>query len=331
MGMIIGVDVGNNDTKTRNTSTVSGYTAYDNEQLLAEKVLAYGGKYYIENIDERFPYVEDKTDNEQALILTLFGIAKEIIYRIRNDKNIAGNLQAEINNIQHINLAIGLPPGHFNKLARKTIDFYMAVMSKGITFTYAGYKFSFKVDAVRAYAQGLTAVLTKPGLSITDKESGIRKYYIVDIGGYTADVLTMVFDENEKNWKPENNCRSLPLGTRPMHEMIISRLQASAGITLDERSIEDVLRDKKIFLKDEVKNEVKSNAKLFAEQLIDRCIQAGCSFDRFPIVFVGGGSLLLKEHLSENKKICFSEFIDDVRSNASSYEDCMGLEPGLRK
>ena len=77
MQMTIGVDVGNFDTKSKNTSTVSGYTVYESEQLLANKVLEYDGKYYVESIDNRLPFVEDKTAKDQCLILTLIAIAKE--------------------------------------------------------------------------------------------------------------------------------------------------------------------------------------------------------------------------------------------------------------
>lgn len=316
MQTTIGIDVGNYDTKSKHTITVSGYTAYNNEQLLADNVLVYNGKYYVESIDNRLPFVEDKTNNDQSLILTLFSIAKELIWRIRNEKHLVGNIQNEILNYDCINLAIGLPPGHFNKLARKTVEYYKEQLGKGVKFKYANYDFSFKLGKIECYAQDLTAVVMNQNLSVSDAENGPAKYYIIGIGGYTVDVVPI------NNGAPEiDNCRSLPLGTRPMFETIISRIQSSTGVTLDEKTVESVLRDKKCFLSDEVKSEIKYNANLHAEQVVDKCIQAGCLLNIYPAVYVGGGCLLLKDSLNANSKVCFSEFIDDIHANASSYEE----------
>lgn len=317
----IGVDVGNNDTKTKHTSTVSGYTAYTSEQLLADKVLFYDGMYYVESMDERFPYVEDKRIKDQALILTLFAIAKEIIWRVENEQHLAGNLQSAISAINTIQLAVGLPPGHFNKYAKDIMAYYKAAMDKGISFNYAGYKFAFKTSRVRVYAQALTAVLTANNLTVTDPENGSSKFYTIDIGGQTVDIFTL------NNMIPEvDNCRSLSMGTRPMYETIIARIQASCGITLDERAVEDVLMGKRSFIGDDVKDEIRRNAALHADQIIDRCIQAGFALDRFPVVFNGGGACLLHDQLKANKKICYCEFIDSPKANAASFEDCLIID-----
>ena len=321
----IGVDVGNFNTKSAHTDTVSGYTTYSNEQLLAEKsCLAYNGKYYVESIDHRFPFVEDKTENDQCLILTLFAIAKEILWRIENVSHLKGNgIQDAILNYNTINLGIGLPPGHFSKLATKTVDYYKNVFHNGIEYTYAGFKFSFKLANIRAYAQDLAAVVWDNSISITKAEGDERvpKYYIVGIGGYTVDVIPM------NNGVPEvDNCRSLPVGTRQMFETIIARIQSSAGVTLDESSVENVLRNKRVFLKNEVKEEIFLNAQSHADNIISRCIQAGCLFDQYPVVFVGGGFALLSPFLKNNNKICYSEYIEDVHANAVNYELSLNQE-----
>jgi len=321
MQTTIGVDVGNYDTKSKSTLTVSGYTAYNNEQLLADNVLVYNGKYYVESIDNRLPFVEDKTYNDQSLILTLISIAKELIWRIRNEKHLKGNIQDEILNYDCINLAIGLPPGHFNKLAKKTVEYYKEKMSKGIKFKYANYDFSFKLGKIECYAQDLTAVIMNQDLTVSDPENGAAKYYIIGIGGYTVDIIPI------NNGAPEiDNCRSLPLGTRPMFETIISRIQSSTGVTLDEKTVENVLRNKKCFLSEEVKEEVKHNARLHAEQIVDKCIQAGCLLNIYPAVYVGGGCLLMKDSLAANSKVCFSEFIEDTHANARSYEEFLKIK-----
>ncbi len=320
MQVTIGVDIGNYDTKTANTRTVSGYSVYDNEQLLAETVLFYDGKYYIESIDDRLPYVEDKTENDQCLILTLFAIAKEIMFRVRKDGR-GRSMQEAIASYTVVNLALGLPPGHFNKLARKTRDYYYEAMGKGISFKYANYEFIFKLGYLEIYAQDLTAVLVDSGLSFTNTKSddAIPKYYIIGIGGYTVDIIPITVTDG-KPVPVIDMCRSLPMGTRPMYEQIITKLQSSSGYTLNEQAIEDVLRGKRHFLPQEVVDEIRSNAKTHADQIIDRCIQAGCTLNIYPVAFVGGGCLLLQPWLDANKKMCHVEYINDVRANAINYE-----------
>lgn len=329
MQKTIGVDVGNFDTKTANTTTVSGFTMYDNEQLLAEDVLAYGGKFYVESIDSRLPFVEDKTLNDQCLILTLFSIAKQILWIIKEEEHYVGNgIQDEILKYNEINLAIGLPPGHFNKLAMKTAEYYRNKMKNGISFKYGNYKFSFKTCVVEVYAQDLSAVLldktltiTKPPTDDNGKKLEVPKYYIVGIGGYTVDIIPTI------NNKPEvDKCRSLPLGTRPMFETIIARIQSSSGITLNECDIETVLRGKRNYIKPDVVEEIKRNAELHAKQIIDRCIQAGCSLDINPVVYVGGGCKLLKPYLEKNDLVCYSEYIEDTHANAKNYEDFLKMK-----
>lgn len=318
MYLTIGVDVGNYDTKTRSTTTTSGYTPYDNEQLLADKVLYFNNKYYVENIDNRMPFVEDKTDNDQCLILTLFAIAKEMIYRAQHDSKYvgSGNIQAEIQKIDSVNLAFGLPPGHFNKLARKTLEYYKSKMKDGVRFSYCGYKFSFKLGICEAYAQDLAAVIMNKDITINNPETGYSKYYIVGIGGYTVDVIPI------SDGKPEiDSCRSLSLGTRPMYEDIITRVQSVTAKTLSEKAIEDILRGRKSIMAPDVIETVKKTASTHADKIINRCIQANCSFDEYPVVYYGGGCLLLKEYLKRNKLVVYSEFIEDVRANATNFEE----------
>lgn len=326
MNMTIGVDVGNFDTKSKNTNTVSGYTMYNNEQLLTDKVLAYNGKYYIESQDNRFPYVEDKTNNDQCLILTLFSIAKEIMWRIENEKHLKGNYQTEISNINGINLAIGLPPGHFNALAKPTQAYYNKVMGNGVEFTYAGFKFAFKLArSVEVYAQDMSPVIMDMSLEVNkldeNGERMIPKFYIIGIGGYTVDIIPI------KNGQPAvDECGSVHLGTRRMFETIITRMQSSAGITLEEADVENILRGKRSFVPEDVKDEVRRNAEIFANQIIDKCIQSGCTLRQSPVVYVGGGPLLLREYLENNPKVCSCEFIEDTHANARSYEDYMKMK-----
>jgi plasmid segregation protein ParM len=108
-----------------------------------------------------------------------------------------------------------------------------------------------------------------------------------------------------------------------MFESIIARAQSSVGITLNERAIEDILKNRKHFFKPDVVAAVKQYTATYAKQIVDRCVQAGCDVSMYPVVYVGGGCLLLKDELLKNPNVCYAEFVEDTRANASSYEAFM--------
>lgn len=75
----IGVDVGNFDTKTQNTVIPSGFVSYTDAPYKAKECLFLNSRYYKPS-QKRFPYVENKTENENMYVLTLLAIANEIIF-----------------------------------------------------------------------------------------------------------------------------------------------------------------------------------------------------------------------------------------------------------
>lgn len=76
----LGLDIGNYDVKTVNTSTPSGFNVFTTKPYGVSEYLLYNGKYYTPSMD-RFAYRKDKTKNENAFIMSLFGISKELIVR----------------------------------------------------------------------------------------------------------------------------------------------------------------------------------------------------------------------------------------------------------
>lgn len=76
----LGLDLGNYYTKTSHTSVSSGFSSYGRLPFGADEYLMFGNNYYIPN-PEPFPYVKDKTRNENAFILSLLGLSKELLYR----------------------------------------------------------------------------------------------------------------------------------------------------------------------------------------------------------------------------------------------------------
>lgn len=311
----IGVDVGNYDTKTSHCSIPSGYKKYLSKPEIASKVLFYDGSYYVPELRERKPYVVDKTKDDQCLILTLFGIAEEMLFIAKQNMD-GGSIQEELNKYNHIKLGLGLPPGHFNKFSQSTLAYYENKLSGIIKFTYKKYSFSFSVDKINIFPQDFVAVFKNQNSNITKK----KKYYIIGIGGGTTDVVPVI------DGKPDvNHCFSLEAGTRIMYQNIIDDVQRQTGETLDEDLVEYVLQGEDFpALSEETLEIIKAGAKTHLDTIIDGCIQKNVKLSLYPVVFFGGGCLLLKNQIEENEKIKEHEIIADVNANAKAYTELVG-------
>ena len=75
--MLISVDHGNKQMKTKNHIFTSGLYESDTVPSFGQDILKYNGKYY-SIIQKRIPYMKDKTTDERFFVLTLFAIAYEL-------------------------------------------------------------------------------------------------------------------------------------------------------------------------------------------------------------------------------------------------------------
>ncbi len=310
----IGVDVGNYDTKTSHRVIPSGYRKYASRPEIATKILSYNGAYYVPEISERKPYVVDKTQDDQCLILTLFGIAEELLYLAKTSDN-GESLQKEIDKVTHIKLGVGLPPGHFNAYSAKTLEYYKKKFEGMVSFSYKNYEFNFEVDTIRLFPQDFVAVYKNQNCQTAKK----KRYYIVGIGGGTTDVIPVLSGQPDVN-----NCFSLQLGTRVMYRQICADVQRQYGEMLDESLVEDVLRGEDTILPEEYVELIKEGAKQHFDSIINGCIQQGVKLSLYPVVFYGGGCLLLKEQIVNNRQLKETEIIGDINANAKAYAMCLG-------
>ena len=154
----VGVDVGNSDTKSQNTSIISGYQVYSTRPTIAKKILEYKGLFYVPSIEFRFPPKIDKTEDDHCLILALFSIGEEILYTLKNKNVSTDKIQEEISKITSIKLGVGLPPGHMNNNGAENLSkYYKNALSDTIKFNYCGYDFSFVLDNIKVFPQDFVA------------------------------------------------------------------------------------------------------------------------------------------------------------------------------
>lgn len=315
---LVGIDVGNYDTKSPHTTTPSGYEGpYSEKQLLAKECLYLGGSYYVVT-NERLYYMADKTQDERCLVLTLISIAKEILYRISKEETGHDTVQERIGRITRIALGAGLPIAHYRKNdVNKLKDYYMKHMGEGIAFDFNEYHFAFTLETVQIYPQG-GAAAASIGSSVLNE---YRTYYIFDIGGYTLDIAQFV------EGKPQKDMHSLELGIIILYDNILDKVYKDFDMNIDYSLIEDVLSERNHVLPDNVVEVILDMTNRHANKIISAMRQAKIAFTSYPCIFVGGGSIVLKKYILNNSQIRkdIVHFVSDTRANAKGYTKMLRL------
>lgn len=304
--MIIGIDNGNSQTKTANCVFKSGVKSHDLKPPMAHDLIYFDGKYYTLK-NERSLYMRDKTSTNECFILTLFGIAKEILARKENTK-------------QEIDLAVGLPPEHFAKL-QSNFRQYFYKFGQNITFKYNDIIFNISIKSVSVFPQAYSAI-TEANANLLHE---FNRVYIVDIGGYTTDVLLMV------DGKPDlTYCRSLEHGMIALNNKIKSRVSESFDLKIDDIHVENMLTGKAVVFSDDVKKFVKEEVIKETNDILNELREIGIDLKADPAVFIGGGALALKHNIENSNKVSRTEFVPNISANAIGYEKLARSILGIR-
>ena len=311
---IVGIDVGNYDTKSQHTSTPTGYDGpFTAKPPITGEYICVNGEYYTPS-NERFNYEKDKTKSDRCFILSLFAIAKEIHYYVSmtRDNLTHDETQMLISGVKEIGIGAGLPPTHFTeKRTKELIEYYRSKMKDGLSFEWNDYKYNVRLVACDIYPQG--------GAGAIDKENTFRKtypqYYVVDIGGYTVDVLKYSDNKLDGKWQTKEE------GIITMFDDISTKVAVNYDMTLDMQSLENILKGQNTIIADEVVSFVKEMTKQHADAIIDLVRQLGLEFKAFPVVFLGGGALLLEKYIRQNALVNEKSvlFISDPCCNANGY------------
>ena len=301
--LIIAVDHGNAMTKTPHRIFATGLKSNTKRPSNGE-CIRFKDIYYTLTQD-RTIYHEDKTQSNVFFILTLFAIAKEISPRDYEDN-------------MEITLSVGLPPEHmFDRAKRDAWARYFTSFGRKIEFEYNDRKFSIYIKRVDVSPQGYAAVFGKPEYFPPKTKS-----YIVDIGGYTVDVLTL------KNSVLDNTLiRSLNMGIITYFNAAISQVKTDTGITIDEDNIQDFLTTGSTNRKD-VTEALKRSWADYSERLLNKLNELGIDLRIQNVVFVGGGAGYLEKEVikaSENSKSV--SVISDIKINAIGFKKISERKP----
>ena len=294
--MLIALDHGNKQCKlVRSEPFISGLTESE-VRPFGPDVLKYGDKYY-QISDQRIPYRRDKTEDDRFFILTLFGIANEI-----------EATNSYIPGIMQVQLAVGLPPAHYGAQNEKFIQYFSR---RGVvSFTYRGKPYSICIDDVACYPQSYAAAA-----SMLQTLTTVPLALVVDIGGYTMDYIRI-----KKGRGDLASCDSLENGVIMLYNKIIAKVRAEQELLLSEEAIDAILLERPSHGLDSVAPLVRQMAKEFVADLLSAMRERQLELRAWPVVFAGGGSILLRKQIEASGKVARPLFVDDIRANARGYE-----------
>ena len=300
---IIAIDHGNRNTKTPRHVFPSSYRETSHLPAIGADVLIYAGKEYT-LVDQRMPLNPDKTQEETAFVLSLFSVGKEIVEDVNA---LASAPTGEINVV----LLVGLPPLHCKKMGSKFSDYFKR-RKEPIQFTFNGVPMAIKIADVQVFPQAFAAAMTS-----LEHFKDVRAVNIVDIGGYTVDLLQLT------NMRPDLSvCTSLYRGVNTMFRKIGEQERAKGAKDIPDATIEGILLGDKEILQDSSQERVdlvRASAKQFAREVMSEVSQAGLDLAENRTVFVGGGSILLRKYIVETGLVAKPIFVDNVHANAQGY------------
>lgn len=142
--MLIAIDHGNYAIKTPKNSFISGLSEHTVKPPMCYEILEYAGSYWTLS-GKRLSYMSDKTQDDRYFILSLFAIARELEANGRHS------------HIEHIELAVGLPPEHYGILRDSFAKYFKRYGV--IKFNYKDKPYSIIVDKVLVFPQAFEAVI----------------------------------------------------------------------------------------------------------------------------------------------------------------------------
>ncbi|SHJ79726.1 ParM/StbA family protein [Paramaledivibacter caminithermalis] len=290
---IISIDHGNKQIKSEyGIKYDTGYTVMEKEPVTNKNVLKYNGEYYVIG-EGRFSVMNDKTIDDKFFILSL--------------KAIALNLKKWNKQHADIILNVGLPLIHYGELKEKYKKYFMR---KDIEFEYENVHYKIDITDVFVWAQGYAAMISK----FHDYKN--TQLTIIDLGGYTTDLCRTT----SKGLLINSSCNSIPFGIIHLINDIKKEF-FQKGINLTEEQIEEIIKGEAdtLFISKELYALVNKKVDTFVVNLLSKINELGYVTTINPVLFVGGGSQLLKKHIEQKTdNIGYAEFMDEF-SNIYGY------------
>jgi plasmid segregation protein ParM len=187
---------------------------------------------------------------------------------------------------------------------------YLVRDNKEVVFTYNEKDYLIHITNAYVFPQAYPAVYDR-----YNEIASQSKAYIVDVGGYTTDVLLL------RNGKLDLECcYSLESGVIKLFNRAVSVIASRFGGTVDDTDIRNVLNGKETLLGEDMRNAIMQVAESHTNALLESLQANDIDLSYTPSYFVGGGALLLRQLLEKSGRLKNATFITDTLANAKGYE-----------
>lgn len=289
----IAVDVGNRLIKTNNTVYGSGVSACVTEPPFRSNVMKIDGNCYVVGTEKTT--VKPQSEDEFTEVRYLATLAKE--------------LKSQNYYSADIILGVGV---HFSGMGVEGKKLKNRLLSRRYwEFKFEGELFRITIVDVIVFAQGYSAV--------ADKLDKLQMPTVVcDIGGYTNDVILITDGVPDMS-----RSKSLQIGTITCINDIQEVFRMKYSNEISEKVIEEVMMTNSSYiLSGEHINTVRNELKKYADKVMDYLNTFKMSPDYYRIVFIGGGSCIMKNFGLQHKNI---EYHLDPKVNAIGYQKLLEL------
>lgn len=290
----LGIDNGNYNTKSSERLLyTSGFISSDREFITSDMQLLYDGIYYAIG-GKRVSFQQDKTQEPDTFLLSLPSIA----HAMKKE----GVTEAELI------LGVGLPIDIYGTQKQGFRNYFLR---DEIVFAFEEAEYRCRIADCSVFAQGHAALCRY--------YTALKEYTtitLVDIGGYTVDVLTL------RNFKVDrSSCGSLRMGTITLFNRIREDLQKDHIILTDDLITDAILGKIQHADKEKIQDVVERYVQHYHRELLNALRERGIDM-KLPLVFAGGGAELLGTRLV-TPEIATVDILDRF-ANAEGYKLLLG-------
>lgn len=286
---IIGFDNGYQFGKTAQTLFSNGVYALGKvEPSVKEHSLKYERRFY--KVGEgRAIITEDKVSDENARLLTMIAVAKELFFK--------GITKADII------LAVGLPFSDYGREKKRMLTYYE--QKPILKFEFEGIRYDVNINRIFVFPQCYSAVAPRLGNMKGD-------YLVVDVGSKTTDVVYL-----EKGIPVERKSVTIEKAMVKWLRQIQGSLQVQYGKNIPESEILKVLLKQEHFLPRTYANLIRENIRTQIRTLELELKEREYALDYMNVIYVGGGAAAVKNFSEHRPNVAYD---CDIHANAKGYE-----------
>lgn len=287
--IIIGIDHGYGNIKTRHTVTRTDVRKQDTKPIFSKNYIEYAGAYYLIGEGHK-SFIADKHEDIDYYILTLVGIAKELRQR---------NLT-----YAKVHLAVGLPL-KWVQAQRQTFEKYL-MRDRIVTFKYSDVEYTVEIVGCTVMPQCYAAVAE-------NLRNFMGMNMLVDIGNGTMNIMYL------NNGKvAESKAWTEKFGVAQCAIRIKNTIMDKTGDSIPDEVIENYLKTGITDIAEPYAGIMENVAKEYVAELFQRLNSYEFNPKLMKLYFMGGGAKIVKAVGEYDPERTF--FDGDICSTAKGYE-----------